>query len=80
MSDYAILALIALLLTLGAFIALRSGAGAAAVPGARRVGTEEAGLRLVAGNFSAMLLRVLGYLVILVVIQSCIGFPTLFFW
>jgi hypothetical protein len=78
MTDYAILAPIALLLTLGAFIALRS--GAAAVPGSSGVGTEEAGLRLVAGNFSAMLLRVLGYLVVLVVIQSVVGFPTLFYW
>lgn len=78
MSDYMILAPIILLFTLGAFIALRSGAGALIVP--TRGETEDVGLRLVAGNFSAMMLRVCGWLVILAAAQSLVGFPKLMPW
>lgn len=71
-----ILALIVGLLGLGAFIALGSGSGAVAGP----LNPDEQGVRLVAGNFSALLLRLVGYLAVLVAVQGAVGFPSLFLW
>lgn len=61
---FLILAPILLLLAVGAFIALRSG-----------VGELESGRDYlkIAGNFSQMILRVVGYVAILLVVQYLIG-------
>jgi hypothetical protein len=76
MSAYANLVLIAVLLVLGAYIALRSGSGAVA----ERTGADGSEMRLVAGNFSALLLRVLVYLAVLAALQGLVGFPKMFLW
>ena len=76
MNDYAILAPIVLLFVLGAVIALRSGVGATAA----EAGVSNSGVRLVVGNFSALLLRVAGFLVVLMGLQSFVGFPKIFLW
>jgi hypothetical protein len=76
MVDYVILVSIALLLTLGAFIALQSGSG----PVARADVPNEGGLRVVAGNFSAMFVRVLVFLAILLAMEMFVGFPKIMLW
>ena len=76
MSEYMILVPIVLLLALGAFIALRSGSEALSNPAT----ADGAGIRLVAGNFSALCLRVLGYLAVLIAVQGFVGFPSMFIW
>ncbi len=62
--------ILALLLS-GAFIAARS--GVARVSSAKDV-------RVIAGNFSAMLLRVAGYVVGLMLVQHFIGLRSSFGW
>ncbi len=76
MSEFAILIPIVVLLSLGVFIALRSGAGMMNT----QTGSGEVGLKLVAGNFSALLFRVVGYLAVLLAVQGFVGYPSIFIW
>lgn len=76
MQEYAILIPIVALLMVGSLIALGSGSGSAVSSGL----TGQPGLRLVAGNFSAMLLRVVAYLGVIIAVQMLIGIPRLFLW
>lgn len=72
MQDYLILLPVLLLMVVGAAIALRSGAVAEI--------KNESGLGLIAGNFSSMVVRVVGYLAALGLVERVIGSPTLFGW
>jgi hypothetical protein len=65
MTDYMVLFLILGLFLLGGMIALKSGG---------------VGFRGIAGNFSAMLLRIVGYLAALFAVQHAIGFPSYLSW
>jgi hypothetical protein len=76
MNEYAVLAPIVLLFALGAFIALRSGADSHSV--ARAGAPAEAGARVVAGNMTAILLRLLGYVLVLLAMETFVGFPRIF--
>jgi hypothetical protein len=76
MKESLILAPIVLLFSVGVFIALRSGSGETAGTSTEANG----GVRLVAGNFSALLLRVVGYIAVLAAVQFFVGFPTIFMW
>jgi len=78
MKEYVVLAPIVLLIVLGAFIALRSGANAGPVAG--RLETGDGGIRMVAGNFSALLLRLVGFLALMLAFQSFLKFPSVFTW
>jgi hypothetical protein len=59
------------LLAVGLVLALNSGAVAAGARG---------GLRVVAENFSAILIRVAGYLAVMMAVQRFIGSPPLMDW
>jgi hypothetical protein len=76
MSHYFILVPIALLFILGAFIALRSGSEDVLGPRDANAG----GVRLIASNFSSMILRVAGYLALLLALQGFVRFPSFLIW
>jgi hypothetical protein len=65
MKEYMVLFPILGLFLLGGLIALKSGG---------------VGFRGIAGNFSAMLLRVVGYLAALFALQQAIGIPSYLSW
>ena len=65
MKETFLIATILSLLVLGAFISVRSGG---------------VGLRAIARSFSAMFLRVVGYLAGLLAVQRMIGTPSLLDW
>ena len=73
MSDTIILVPIALLLTLGAFIALRSGSQDV-------LDRSQTGARLLAANFSSLLRWLAGYAAILYALQNFVRFPTVLMW
>ncbi len=73
MREYIILLPIAFLLTLGAYIALRSGSE-------DTVERSETGLSLLASNFSALLRWLAGYAAILYALQSFERFPSVLMW
>lgn len=76
MRDFLILIPVVVLFTLGVFIALRSGTGT--ISG--QPNSDGTGVRLVAGNFSSLLMRFVGYLAVLIAVQHFIGFPSFFIW
>ncbi len=67
MAHYFVLAPILSLFVLGLFITLRSGVAAANSIG---------GIKVIAGNFSAMLIRVVCYLAGLFMLQEVLGTPS----
>ena len=71
MKEVFLLFTVAALLGLGVLITLQSGSGS---PKTGR------GLWVIIGNFSALFLRVAGYLVGLVVVQRAVGLPLPLHW
>jgi hypothetical protein len=80
MIDYVILAPVVFLFTLGALLALGSGPAAVGGNGSGHSAAETGAFRTVAGNVPAFLFRVLAYLLLLIIVQSAIGFPWLWLW
>ncbi len=76
MSGYTSLVAIATLFGLGVFLALGAAPGPLA---ARTEHTAGGGVRLVANNFSALVLRVCLYLAVLAALQILVGFPRTMF-
>lgn len=65
MKELFLIATVALLLASGLSIALRSGG---------------VGVRIFAGNASGLVLRVVGYLVVLLIVQRAVGLPSPLRW
>lgn len=72
MQDYLILLPVLLLIVVGVVIALQSGEVSEIKNGR--------GLGQMAGNFSSLLVRVVGYLTAIGLVERIIGSPTLFGW